>query len=155
VPDWISKHDVLASMADWQRTPTPKPGKCSDDSTVEEEQLTGFISVKAKVSAKGSRLIPQKPVASSVQHPSVVKLPPNYTQKAHGLTLKYFSENGTLLDYCFRGSDDLSLCKRLIAQGLHTFPPGTYAVVCNTNSETIIYSERPHASNAGNAEPPN
>jgi hypothetical protein len=151
-PDWVSKHDELASMADWQRMPTPTREKCDDDSAEQDELIAGYLSMKERTSVRGGRLSPQKPTASSVRLSSVVKPPRNYTEKAHGLTLKFFSENGTHLDHCFRGSGDLSLCKRLIVQDLPRFPPGTYAVVCHTMSKVIIYTERQPLPDTCNAE---
>jgi hypothetical protein len=148
--DWVTTHDQLASMADWQRSPKV----AAERSGSAQGAAEGFTAVKIKSSPRPNpapkdsyekRVIPPFPG---------VKLPVPFDSRAHGLLVLFISESGTLLDYWFRG--DLSVLKSGLPRELLRYPQNAYAEVRNTISRELICKEtrkRPELAETKTDEP--
>ena len=152
---WVSNYDRLASMEEYQRLPKALPKNAVDNQGVNFGYSSVFSSVKEKDLNKDENPTYKRQPGRQItpSHLNVI-LPTKFIHESHCLTLMFFSAEGSLLDYYFRG--EIGICKHLITQEFKKLPPGSYAEVRDTTTKRILYSEvQQSPQNANCAENPN
>lgn len=141
---WVNKHDSLANIEEWHRCPKRLTQHSVESPLDDPEYSSGCTFVKDKESITRNNLRDKAASPQAGAHLRGIILPIPYKPEAQCLTLIFFAEDGTLIDYWFRG--DIGACKSIVSYELPKLPSGAYAEVRGTMTRVTMYRAPPQPS---------